>query len=159
MRYKNHILSKGDKVKLKTTGDNWLPSMTKKYGGETVIIKDFMFGYGFECEPLGDDVFGYWFAFEDIDEVVYCKNDHTEPSVTPKKKVNNTTYYEEYDKLIQLRDVLYKEREYLIKCTEPNRDEFTATEIAYMKSEICVLKSLIHLISLRMNDLKEAADD
>ena len=159
MRYKNYILSKGDKVKLKTSGDNWLPSMTKKYGGETVTIKDFMFDYGFECEPLGDDVLGYWFAFEDIDEVVYCKNDHTEPSVTPKKKRNNTIYYEEHDKLIQLRDVLYKEREHLIKCTEPNCDEYTETQKAYMKSEICVLKSLIHLISLRMIDLKEAADD
>ena len=159
MRYKNYILSKGDKVKLKKDGENWLPSMTKKYGGEIVTIKDFMFDYGFECEPLGDDVFGYWFAFEDIDEVVYCKNDHTEPSVTPKKKVNNTTYNEEYDKLTRLKDILNEEREYLIKCTEPNRDEFTATQIAYMKSEICVLKSLIHLISLRMNDLKEAADD
>ena len=159
MRYKNYILSKGDKVKLKKDGENWLPSMTKKYGGEIVTIKDFMFDFGFECEPLGDDVLGYWFAFEDINEVVYCKNDHTEPSVTPKKKVNNTTYNEEYDKLTRLKDILNEEREYLIKCTEPNRDEFTATQIAYMKSEICVLKSLIHLISLRMNDLKEAADD
>ena len=159
MRYKNYILSKGDKVKLKTSGENWLPSMTKKYGGKTVIIKDFMFDYGFECEPLGDDVFGYWFAFEDIDEVVYCKNDHTEPSVTPKKKVNNTTYYEEYDKLTRLKDILNEEREHLIKCTEPNRDEFTATQIAYMKSEIFILTSLIHLISFRMIDLKEAADD
>ena len=159
MRYKNYILSKGDKVKLKTTGDNWLPSMTKKYGGKTVTIKDFMFDYGFECEPLGDDVFGYWFAFEDIDEVVYCKNDHTEPSVTPKKKVNNTTYYEEYDKLTRLKDILNEEREYLREHTQDNHDKYTKTQKAYMKSEIFILTSLIHLISFRMIDLKEAADD
>ena len=159
MRYKNYILSKGDKVKLKTSGENWLPSMTKKYGGKTVTIKDFMFDYGFECEPLGDDVFGYWFAFEDIDEVVYCKNDHTEPSVTPKKKVNNTTYYEEYDKLTRLKDILNEEREYLREHTQDNHDEYTKTQKAYMKSEIFILTSLIHLISFRMIDLKEAADD
>ena len=159
MRYKNYILSKGDKVKLKKDGENWLPSMTKKYGGETVTIKDFMFDYGFECEPLGDDVFGYWFAFEDIDEVVYCKNDNTEPSVTPKKKVNNTTYYEEYDKLTRLKDILNEEREYLREHTQVNHDEYTKTQKAYMKSEIFILTSLIHLISFRMIDLKEAADD
>lgn len=151
MRYKNHILSKGDKVKLKTSGENWLKGMKEKYGGKVVTICDFMFGYGFECEPLGDDVFGYWFAFEDIDEVIYCKNDHTEPSVTPKKKVDN----EEYDRLMQLKDVLYKECDHLIKCTEPNRDEYTETQKAYMKSEKCMLKSLIQLISFRMIDLKE----
>lgn len=159
MRYKNHILSKGDKVKLKTDGKNWFDSMTKKYGGKVVTICDFMFGYGFECEPLGDDMLGYWFAFEDIDEVVYCKNDHTEPSVTPKKKVNNARYDEEYDKLMQLREVLLKERDHLIECTEHNCDEFTATQIAYMKSELCMLKSLIRIISLRINNLKEEADD
>ena len=159
MRYKNYILSKGDKVKLKTSGENWLPSMTKKYGGKTVTIKDFMFDYGFECEPLGDDVFGYWFAFEDIDEVVYCKNDNTEPSVTAKKKVNNTTYYEEYDKLTRLKDILNEEREYLREHTQDNHDEYTKTQKAYMKSEIFILTSLIHLISFRMIDLKEAADD
>ena len=159
MRYKNYILSKGDKVKLKTSGENWLPSMTKKYGGKTVTICDFMFGYGFECEPLGDDVFGYWFAFEDIDEVVYCKNDNTEPSVTPKKKVNNTTYNEEYDKLTRLKDILNEEREYLREHTQDNHDEYTKTQKAYMKSEIFILTSLIHLISFRMNNLKEAADD
>ena len=159
MRYKNYILSKGDKVKLKTSGENWLPSMTKKYGGEPVTIKDFMFDYGFECEPLGDDVFGYWFAFEDIDEVVYCKNDHTEPSVTPKKKVNNTIYNEEYDKLTRLKDILNEEREYLREHTQDNHDEYTKTQKAYMKSEIFILTSLIHLISFRMIDLKEAADD
>ena len=159
MRYKNYILSKGDKVKLKTSGENWLPSMTKKYGGKTVTIKDFMFDYGFECEPLGDDVFGYWFAFEDIDEVVYCKNDNTEPSVTPKKKRNNTIYHEEYDKLRRLKDILYEEREYLREHTQANHDEYTATQKAYMKSEIFILTSLIHLISFRMIDLKEAADD
>lgn len=159
MRYKNYILSKGDKVKLKTSGENWLPSMTKKYGGKTVTIKDFMFDYGFECEPLGDDVFGYWFAFEDIDEVVYCKNDNTEPSVTPKKKRNNTTYYEEYDKLTRLKDILNEEREYLREHTQDNHDEYTKTQKAYMKSEIFILTSLIHLISFRMIDLKEAADD
>ena len=159
MRYKNYILSKGDKVKLKKDGENWLPSMTKKYGGKTVTIKDFMFDYGFECEPLGDDLVGYWFAFEDIDEVVYCKNDHTEPSVTPKKKVNNTTYYEEYDKLTRLKDILNEEREYLREHTQDNHDEYTETQKAYMKSEIFILTSLIHLISFRMIDLKEAADD
>ena len=151
MRYKNYILSKGDRVKLKTSGENWLPSMTKKYGGKTVTIKDFMFDYGFECEPLGDDVFGYWFAFEDIDEVVYCKNDHTEPSVTPKKKRDN-----DYDKLTRLKDILYEEREYLREHTQANHDEYTATQKAYMKSEIFILTSLIHLISFRMIDLKES---
>ena len=159
MRYKNYILSKGDKVKLKKDGENWLPSMTKKYGGKTVTIKDFMFDYGFECEPLGDDVFGYWFAFEDIDEVVYCKNDNTEPSVTPKKKVNNTTYNEEYDKLTRLKDILNEEREYLREHTQDNHDEYTKTQKAYMKSEIFILTSLIHLISFRMIDLEEAAND
>lgn len=156
MRYKNHILSKGDKVKLKTDGENWFDSMTKKYGGNVVTICDFMFGYGFECEPLGDDLVGYWFAFEDIDEVVYCKNDHTEPSVTPKKKRNSARCEEECDRLIQLRELLFKERDYLIECIEHNRDEFTATQEAYMRSEICILRSLIHLISLRMNNLKES---
>ena len=131
MRYKNYILSKGDKVKLKKDSENWLPSMTKKYGGKTVTIKDFMFDYGFECEPLGHDLVGYWFAFEDIDEVVYCKNDNTEPSVTPKKKRNN----EEYDKLTRLKDILYEEREYLKKHVQANHDEYTETQKAYMKSE------------------------
>ena len=156
MRYKNHILSKGDKVKLKADGKWWLYNMTKKYGGKTVTIKDFMYDFGFECEPLGDDFVGYWFAFEDIDEVVYCKNDNTEPSVTPKKKVNDARYNEECDKLIQLREVLFKERDHLIECTEPNRDEFTATQVAYMKSEMCMLKSLIDLIGCRINNLKES---
>ena len=154
MRYKNYILSKGDKVKLKSEGENWLPSMTKKYGGKTVTIKDFMFDYGFECEPLGDDVFGYWFAFEDIDEVVYCKNDNTEPSVTPKKKRNN-----DYDKLTKLKDILYEEREYLREHIQANHDEHTETQKAYMKSEMFILTSLIHLISFRMIDLKEKADE
>ena len=151
MRYKNYILSKGDKVKLKKDGENWLPSMTKQYGGKVVTICDFMFGYGFECEPLGDDLVGYWFAFDDIDEVVYCKNDNTEPSVTPKKKRNN----EEYDKLTRLKDILYEEREYLKKHVQANHDEYTETQKAYMKSEIFILTSLIHLISFRMIDLKE----
>lgn len=155
MRYKNYILSKGDRVKLKPDAHDWLPSMKEKYGGKVVTICDFMFGYGFECEPLGDDLVGYWFAFEDIDEVVYCKNDNTEPSVTPKKKINNTTYREEYDRLMQLKDVLYKERDHLRKCTEPNCDEYTETQKAYMKSEIFILTSLMHLISFRMIDLKE----
>lgn len=156
MRYKNHILSKGDKVKLKTSGENWFKCMKEKYGGKVVTICDFMFGYGFECEPLGDDIFGYWFAFEDIDEVVYCKNDNTEPSVTPKKKVNNARYDEEYCKLKQLKDVLYKESDHLRECTQANHYEFTETQMAYMKSEICILQSLIHLISFRMNNLKES---
>ena len=154
MRYKNYILSKGDKVKLKTSGENWLPSMTKKYGGKVVTIKDFMFDYGFECEPLGDDVFGYWFAFEDIDEVVYCKNDNTEPSVTPKKKRDK-----DYDKLTRLKDILCEEREYLREHTQVNHDEYTETQKAYMKSEMFILTSLIHLISFRMIDLKEKADE
>lgn len=154
MRYKNYILSKGDKVKLKPDGENWLHYMTKDYGGKTVTIKDFMFDYGFESEPLGDDLVGYWFAFEDIDEVVYCKNDHTEPSVTPKKKRNN-----DYDKLTRLKDILYEEREYLREHTQANHDEYTETQKAYMKSEMFILTSLIHLISFRMIDLKEKADE
>ena len=154
MRYKNYILSKGDKVKLKKDGENWLPSMTKRYGGKTVTIKDFMYDFGFECEPLGDDVFGYWFAFEDIDEVVYCKNDHTEPSVTPKKKRDK-----DYDKLTRLKDILCEEREYLREHVQANHDEYTETQKAYMKSEMFILTSLIHLISFRMIDLKEAADE
>ena len=156
MRYKNHILSKGDKVKLKADGMWWLHNMTEKYGGKTVTIKDFIYDFGFECEPLRDDLVGYWFAFEDIDEVIYCKNDNTEPSVTPKKKVNNARYNEEYCKLKQLKDVLFKERDHLVECAEHNFDEFTATQIAYMRSEICILRSLIHLISFRMNNLKES---
>ena len=74
MRYKNHVLSKGDKVKLKATGDDWLPSMTKNYGGKVVTIKDFIYNFGFVCEPLGDDVASYMFDVNDIDEVVYRKN-------------------------------------------------------------------------------------
>lgn len=154
MRYKNYILSKGDKVKLKTTGENWFKSMKEKYGGKVVIIKDFMYDYGFECEPLGDDILGYWFAFEDIDEVVYCKNDHTEPSVTPKKKRDK-----DYDKLTRLKDILCEEREYLREHVQANHDEYTETQKAYMKSEIFILTSLIHLISFRMIDLKEGCDD
>lgn len=156
MRYKNHILSKGDKVKLKTSGEHWLKNMTENYGGKVVTICDFIYNFGFVSEPLGDDFMGYCFMLDDIDEVVYCKNDNTEPSVTPKKKVNNARYNEEYDKLIQLRDVLYKERDHLVECAEHNFDEFTATQIAYMRSEICILRSLIHLISFRMNNLKES---
>lgn len=156
MRYKNYILSKGDKVKLKTTGKKWLDSMTENYGGKVVTICDFIYYFGFECEPLGDDILGYCFMLDDIDEVVYCKNDHTEPSVTPKKKVNNARYNEEYDRLIQLREALFKERDHLIECKEHNSDEFTATQIAYMGGEICILRSLIHLISFRMNNLKES---
>lgn len=152
MRYKNYILSKGDKVKLKASGENWFKSMKEKYGGKVVTICDFMFGYGFECEPLGDDLLGYWFAFEDIDEVVYCKNDHTEPSVTPKKKTNN----EEYDRLTRLKDMLYEEREYLKEHAGANHDEYTETQKAYMRSEICILRSLIDLIAFRMNNLKES---
>ena len=74
MRYKNHILSKGDKVKLKPYSDDWLPSMTKNYGGKVVTIKDFIYNFGFVCEPLGDDVASYMFDVNDIDEVVYRKN-------------------------------------------------------------------------------------
>lgn len=162
MRYKNYILSKGDKVKLKATGDHWFKHMTENYGGKVVTICDFIHDFGFVSEPLRDDIMGYCFMLDDIDEVVYCKNDHTEPSVTPKKKVNNAKYNEEYCKLKQLKDVLYEEREHLkhlITCTEPSHDEFTATQIAYMRSEICMLKSLIDLIAFRMNNLKEAIDD
>lgn len=74
MRYKNYILSKGDRVKLKADGMRWLPNMTRKYGGKTVTIKDFICDFGFECEPLGGDMLGYWFSLYDIDEVVYCQN-------------------------------------------------------------------------------------
>ena len=74
MRYKNYVLSKGDKVKLKATGDDWLPSMTKNYGGKVVTIKDFIYNVGFVCEPIGDDVAGYMFSVDDIDEIVYRKN-------------------------------------------------------------------------------------
>ena len=74
MRYKNYILSKGDKVKLKTDGDGWLHDMAKRYGGKTVTIKCFLPRIGFECEPLGYDVVGYIFDVDDIDEVVYCQN-------------------------------------------------------------------------------------
>ena len=74
MRYKNYILSKGDKVKLKPYSDDWLPSMTKNYGGKVVTIKDFIYNFGFVCEPLGDDVASYMFDVNDIDEVVYRKN-------------------------------------------------------------------------------------
>ena len=74
MRYKNYILSKGDMVKLKPNGDDWLPGMTKKYGGKVVTIKDFIYNFGFVCEPLGDDVASYMFDVNDIDEVVYRKN-------------------------------------------------------------------------------------
>lgn len=156
MRYKNYILSKGDKVKLKTTGDHWFKHMTENYGGKVVTICDFIHDFGFVSEPLGDDFMGYCFMLDDIDEVVYCKNDHTEPSVTPKKKRNSARCEEECDRLIQLRELLFKERDYLIECIEHNRDEFTATQEAYMRSEICILRSLIHLISLRMNNLKES---
>ena len=74
MRYKNYTLSKGDKVKLKPYSDDWPPSMTKNYGGKVVTIKDFIYNFGFVCEPLGDDVASYMFDVDDIDEVVYRKN-------------------------------------------------------------------------------------
>ena len=151
MRYKNYILSKGDKVKLKADGRWWLPIMTRIYGGKTVTIKDFIYDFGFECEPLGDDSVGYWFSVDDIDEVVYCKNDNNEPSVTPKKKRDK-----DYDKLTRLKDLLYEEREYLKKHVQANHDEYTETQKAYMKSEIFILNSLINLISFRMIDLKES---
>lgn len=73
MRYGNYILSKGDKVKLKTDGDCWLHDMTKRYGGKTVTIECLLPRIGFECEPLGDDLVGYLFSYDDIDEVIYCK--------------------------------------------------------------------------------------
>lgn len=154
MRYKNYILSKGDKVKLKPGGHEWLPMMDKKYGGKVVTIKDFILNVGFECEPLGDDLVGYFFSYDDIDEVVYCKNDHTEPSVTPKKKRDK-----DYGKLTRLKDILCEEREYLREHIQANHDEYTETQKAYMKSEMFILTSLIHLISFRMIDLKEEADD
>lgn len=78
MRYKNYILSKGDKVKLKATGDDWLPSMTKNYGGKVVTIKDFIYNIGFICVPLGDNVASYMFDVDDIDEVVYCSKNSGE---------------------------------------------------------------------------------
>mgnify|MGYP003500850230 CR=1 FL=1 len=86
MRYKNYILSKGDKVKLKPYSDDWSPGMTKKYGGKTVTIKDFPKFNGFECEPLGIDIAGYLFSYDDIDEVVYCK--------LREKKINKIKPYE-----------------------------------------------------------------
>ena len=73
MRYKNHVLSKGDKVKLNATGDDWLPNMTKKYGGKVVTIKD-IYNIGFICEPIGNNLSCYMFDVDDIDKVVYCKN-------------------------------------------------------------------------------------
>ena len=86
MRYKNYILSKGDMVKLKPNGDDWLPSMTKKYGGKVVTIKDFIYNIGFVCEPLGDNFVGYMFDVNDIDKVVYCKNS--------KEKIDEIKKYE-----------------------------------------------------------------
>lgn len=83
MRYKNYILSKGDRVKLKADGMWWLYNMIKKYGGKTVTIKDFVYDFGFECEPLGCDIIGYWFSLDDIDEVVYCQNDNAKPEYNP----------------------------------------------------------------------------
>ena len=74
MRYKNYILSKGDKVRLNPYGNQWLSSMTKNYGGKVVTIKNFIDNFGFVCEPLGNDVVGYLFSYDDIDEVVYRKN-------------------------------------------------------------------------------------
>ena len=74
MRYKDYVLSKGDKVKLIPYSDDWPPSMTKNYGGKVVTIKDFIYNFGFVCEPLGDDVANYMFDVNDIDEVVYRKN-------------------------------------------------------------------------------------
>ena len=48
--------------------------MTKNYGGKVVTIKNFIDNFGFVCEPLGNDVVGYLFSYDDIDEVVYRKN-------------------------------------------------------------------------------------
>ena len=83
MKYKNYILSKGDRVKLKADGKGWLPNMTKKYGGKIVTIKEFLYDCGFECESLRGDILGYWFSLDDIDEVVCCQNVDEKPEYNP----------------------------------------------------------------------------
>ena len=141
MRYKNYILSKGDKVKLKTSGENWLPSMTKKYGGKVVTIKDFIpYINVFECEPLEDDLVGYFFSYDDIDEVVYCKNDE-----------EKTVSYKKHDK--KMSDELSKQlvslqNEYDALKAEtlmPSCRKYSLSQLSYMRSELIILKSLIDI--------------
>ena len=140
MRYKNYILSKGDKVKLKPDGDNWLHCMTEKYGGKVVTIKDFILNVGFECEPLGDDLVGYFFSYDDIDEVVYCKNDE-----------EKTVSYKKHDK--KMSDELSKQlvslqNEYDVLKTEtlmPSCRKYSLSQLSYMRSELIILKSLIDI--------------
>ena len=140
MRYKNYILSKGDKVKLKLSGREWLPMMDQKYGGKVVTIKDFILNVGFECEPLGDDLVGYFFSYNDIDEVVYCKNDE-----------EKTVSYKRHDK--KKSDELSKQlvslqNEYDALKTEtfmPNCRKYSLSQLSYMRSELIILKSLIDI--------------
>ena len=141
MRYKNYILSKGDKVKLKAIGDDWLPSMTKNYGGKVVTIKDFIpYINGFECKPLGDDLVGYFFSYDDIDEVVYCKNDE-----------EKTVSYKKHDK--KMSDELSKQlaslqNEYDALKAEtlmPSCRKYSLSQLSYMRSELIILKSLIDI--------------
>ena len=138
MRYKNYILSKGDKVKLKTSGENWLPSMTKGYGGKTVTIKDFILNVGFECEPLGDDLVGYFFSYDDIDEVVYCKNDE-EKTVSYKKHDERMS-----DELSKQLASLQNEYDALkAETSMANCRKYSASQLSYMRSELIILESLI----------------
>lgn len=141
MRYKNYILSKGDKVKLKPGGREWVPSMTKNYGGKVVTIKDFTpYINSFECEPLGDDSIGYFFSYDDIDEVVYCKNDE-----------EKTVSYKKHDK--KMSDELSKQlaslqNEYDALKAEtlmPNCRKYSLSQLSYMRSELIILKSLIDI--------------
>ena len=141
MRYKNYILSKGDKVKLKPYSDDWLPSMTKNYGGKVVTIKDFIpYINAFECEPLEDDLVGYFFSYDDIDEVVYCKNDE-----------EKTVSYKKHDK--KMSDELSKQlvslqNEYDALKAEtlmPNCRKYSLSQLSYMRSELIILKSLIDI--------------
>ena len=142
MRYKNYILSKGDKVKLKPDGGHeWVPSMTKNYAGKTVTIKDFTpYINSFECEPLGDDSVGYLFSYDDIYEVVYCKNDE-----------EKTVSYKKHDK--KMSDELSKQlvslqNEYDALKAEtlmPNCRKYSLSQLSYMRSELIILKSLIDI--------------
>lgn len=140
MRYKNYILSRGDKVKLKPDGDFWLPRMTKNYGGKTVTIKGFIYDFGFECEPLGKDMLGYWFSLDDIDEVVYCKNDE-EKTVNYKKHDEKMS-----DELSKQLSSLQNEYDALkAETLMPNCRKYSASQLSYMNSELIILKSLIDI--------------
>ena len=142
MRYKNYILSKGDKVKLKATGGHeWVPSMTKNYAGKTVTIKDFTPSIlGFECEPLGDDSIGYLFSYDDIDEVVYCKNDE-EKTVNYKK--HDEKMSDELSK--QLASLQNEYNALKAETLMPNCRKYSLSQLSYMRSELIILKSLIDI--------------